>query len=212
MAYEEATLEAMLLQGCDTEKLNQLNQLSKEELVRLTCRLLDKTKEQVRQRYIINPSVTQDSVSSADVARAEAICTKWVPIGPDHSNGLCHHNISTSGLQLHWVGGEGGHFDLVIADHSLSNPTGDVMSSAMLLYRLCCLFDCTVEGRSGYANVWAIQLKHKATGECAGFSEHNGGAVLRVSKVPGVSGSMSDPFKKVWGNTAFGETFPPCLS
>jgi len=53
-----------------------------------------------------------------------------------------------------------------------------VISSAMLLYRLLCLFKCTVvsEGPEGYKCTWWITLKHNKTGERLMFGEWKGAA------------------------------------
>lgn len=59
-----------------------------------------------------------------------------------------------------------------------------VMSSALLLYRVCCLFagiHIDVMGRDAYKMVWQAEVKHKATGEAMGFSEWKGAALVRVS-------------------------------
>lgn len=53
-----------------------------------------------------------------------------------------------------------------------------VMSSAMLLYRVMCLFKCNVisEGPKGYKCTWWVTLQHKLTGEYLQFGEWKGAA------------------------------------
>jgi hypothetical protein len=49
--------------------------------------------------------------------------------------------------------------------------------SALLLYRLGCVFDGEVHfDREGYKCIWEFPLKHKKTGEIVIFGEHKGGS------------------------------------
>lgn len=59
-----------------------------------------------------------------------------------------------------------------------SGNMNEIMSSALLLYRLLCLFKCQVisYGPEGYKSVWWITLKHKQSGEILQFGEWKGAA------------------------------------
>lgn len=51
--------------------------------------------------------------------------------------------------------------------------------SALLLYRLGCVFDGEVHFcRNGYKCIWEFALKHEKTGEVVIFGEHKGGATF----------------------------------
>lgn len=56
----------------------------------------------------------------------------------------------------------------------------EAIPSALLMYRLACLFPGTIttEGQRGYKFVWQMALKHKATGEFVAFGEWKGGALF----------------------------------
>ena len=61
--------------------------------------------------------------------------------------------------------------------------TYEIISSANLLYRLCCLFrklPVDIEGPSGYKLVWTAYVKHKASGKVFGFSEWKGATTYRM--------------------------------
>ena len=61
-----------------------------------------------------------------------------------------------------------------------------LISSALLMYRLCCLFKCdvAVEGPRGYKCVWSIYLKHRHTNIYIGFSEHKASHIFQSSQDP----------------------------
>jgi hypothetical protein len=64
-----------------------------------------------------------------------------------------------------------------------------VISSALLMYRLCCLWpvNTEAEGWQGYKLVWTVTLRHKATGMFVQMSEWKGAPLVRFSsgaKVP----------------------------
>ena len=61
-----------------------------------------------------------------------------------------------------------------------------LISSALLMYRLCCLFKCdvVVEGPRGYKSVWAVYLKHRRTNIYIGFSEHKASHIFQSSQHP----------------------------
>lgn len=52
--------------------------------------------------------------------------------------------------------------------------------SALLMYRLACLFEgkMNIEGKEGYKFVWTLPLKHKETGEYLSFGEWKGGSLF----------------------------------
>lgn len=84
-----------------------------------------------------------------------------------------------------------------------------VMSSALLLYRVCCLYPGTyinVEGRQGYKVVWSAELTHKATGEAVGFSEWKGAGLLRVSSLDAPTEFVNDMLELL--NMLFDANFP----
>lgn len=56
----------------------------------------------------------------------------------------------------------------------------EAISSAMLMYRLACLFPgkITTDGQEGYKFVWSMHFKHVETGEVIGFGEWKGGALF----------------------------------
>ena len=60
------------------------------------------------------------------------------------------------------------------------------ISSALLLYRLCCLFPCEVKtyGPEGYKRVWFVKLRHKETDNIIGFTEHKAAIKFYAKKLP----------------------------
>lgn len=120
--------------------------------------------------YIIQPLYIQDRNDSSIYADTAAITAKWVPSDNMGGNGNIRptFNISTGKFTFdEHEYGEEGYCGMYTA-----------MSSAMLLYRLLCLYQAKVtsEGPDGYKCIWWITLKHKATNETITFGEWKGAA------------------------------------
>lgn len=56
----------------------------------------------------------------------------------------------------------------------------EAIPSALLMYRLACLFEGSIEaaGQEGYKVVWSMALKHEPSGEFLTFGEWKGGALF----------------------------------
>jgi len=127
------------------------------------------------ESYIINPPYCQGRVQNEVYERAEAQTSKWEPVEPPPGfascANVCPDYDRTTGK---FVFQPAGH----PADHSRYPGMFEVISSALLLYRLLCLFKATVEteGPNGYKCIWWVNLKHKETGEILRFGEWKGAA------------------------------------
>lgn len=137
--------------------------------------------------------MSQDRVGREMSEKAEQISSRWAAVPP--SDVASQEMSSTSNMRwskgqiwIQWDASSGkasltqsNHFDFT---QELSYPS--VISSALLLYRLCCLFKCQVdvEGPQGYKVVWSVHLQHKSSGHYVGFSEWKASALFRASKFP----------------------------
>jgi len=107
------------------------------------------------QRYIVDPPVSTSRLKRTAYEKADKITSKWIPVQRPNielcSNVRSNFNPTTKKF--------------------LFNPSTvgmyQVISSALLLYRLLCLFKASVEteGPAGYKCTWCITLKHKESGE-----------------------------------------------
>jgi hypothetical protein len=125
--------------------------------------------------YIISPPYCQGRVEHAVYERAEAQTVKWEPIEAPIGLGTCgnispEYDKTTGKCVLRPERHE--------RDPERFEYMFHVISSAMLLYRLLCLFkaDVETEGPEGYKCIWWVNLKHKETGEILRFGEWKGAA------------------------------------
>jgi len=123
--------------------------------------------------YFCNPDL--NAGRKANYKKAEAITAKWIPIPRDKATESLIGNVRPV-LSL---GDQKFHFK----DYKIQSPNKDkgmweAISSALMLYRLLCLFPAPVkvepEGR--YKCIWWVCLKHIDTGETLMFGEWKGAA------------------------------------
>lgn len=121
--------------------------------------------------YIVNPIYVQERVDKKVYARVEKQTAKWTPV--------TNMGDSCGNVRPIWDIKKG-KFSFSLKDEFNPGCCGmyQVISSALFLYRLLCLFKCTVksEGPEGYKNTWWITLQHKETGEKLTFGEWKGAA------------------------------------
>lgn len=134
------------------------------------------------RNYLVNAEYGAERVGDKAYTQARKAAAAWEPIA-ELPESYCG-NI-TSGLvydvvkaKFKYVADSMAVYQEEANGKLLSNC--QVMPSALWLYRLLCLFQCTVhsEGPDGYKLVWQIALKHKATGEVLVFREWKGGFSL----------------------------------
>ena len=192
----DACLQSLITSPTDPRRLYDL---SVDELVDLNHKLLTEHKAAKEElsylkanRYHVDPPVGQGRVGKDMYERVSRVTSAWEPATPqevrshDMSSVL---NMRTGQAQL--------VFDSTTEQASYSGPQQysnysnllayqSVISSPLLLYRLCCLFtvQIDVEGPEGYKVVWSIYLKHKASGIFVGFTEWKGSAAYLASKFP----------------------------
>lgn len=194
----DACLHSLIENPADSRKLYEL---SVDELVALNSRLLTEhqtIKKELNHlkenRYVVDPPVVQDRVDEKMRDLVSKTTSAWEPAS---SEDVIHHdmkavtNMLGEKLQLSWdsttgkVSYQSGRYR---QQQSYGNIFAyqTIISSPLLLYRLCCLFQCKVdvEGPDGYKLVWSVFLKHKASGVFVGFSEWKGSALYRASKFP----------------------------
>ena len=128
-------------------------------------------------RYLIDPPVVQDRVDEEVYARVREQTAKWTPV--DHMVKGCGN------VRPNW---NNKTKKFVFKDPNLNERFSDfykthtmfhdVISSALLLYRLLCLYKATVEteGPEGYKCTWWVTLKHNETGELLTFGDWKGAA------------------------------------
>lgn len=153
--------------------------LSTDELVELNSSLLKAVKEDLRQlkkyRYPVDPPSLQHRVGNEMNERVEKATIAWSSGSPaeaerqdlgkarsvsseepeteivwEEATGQAAYQLLTGGFGERWP---------KLLDYKC------IISSALLMYRLCCLFQCQVEVRGpwGYKSVWSIYLKHRST-------------------------------------------------
>ena len=192
----DACLQSLITSPTDPRKLYGL---SVDELVDLNHRLLTEhkaAKEELSHlkanRYHVDPPVGQARVGEDMYERVSRVTSAWEPATPQEVGSHVMSSVSnmrTGQAQLVFDGTTGqasysgaqqySNYRNLLAYQS-------VISSPLLLYRLCCLFtvQVDVEGPERYKVVWSIYLKHKASGLFVGFSEWKGSAIYRASKFP----------------------------
>ena len=121
------------------------------------------------ENYFCNPTYIQKR--DGDYEKATKITSKWEPVSSkDHD--LIGNVRPTFSLETEKFTFSHEKFlpDYIGMYH--------VISSALLLYRLICLYKAEVytEGPEGYKCIWWITLKHKETGEVLMFGEWKGAA------------------------------------
>jgi len=143
--------------------------------------------------YLVNPPYTQERLGNYE--RAKEITTKWTPINHNHTSTNSIIDSETSGnfmsslVYLHF---EDGKFSFdpptkqAMEDGTkLALPTylHHVISSALLLYRLNCLFVIwnIFEDVPRYKTLWWIVVRHKKTGKHLMFGEYKGAAGLNYT-------------------------------
>lgn len=130
------------------------------------------------KRYVVDPPRCGSRVDDKVYARVKVQTNKWTPMKV---------SVDGNGNLKPVMDRDTGKFLFKEYDHAKGNYAEfhedyaaicDAISSAMLLYRLLCLFQCTVisEGPEGYKCVWWVTLSHKATGEQLMFGEWKGAA------------------------------------
>lgn len=122
-------------------------------------------------QYVVNPEYVMDRVEPNVYDRVYKEANKWEFVEPPEI-GMCGNVRPSYNTIANEFTFEGSQFD--------ENRIGmyNVISSALLLYRLMCIFECNVKsaGREGYKCMWWITLKHKETGEFLQFGEWKGAA------------------------------------
>lgn len=186
----------------------ELYKLSVDELVDLNSKLLKEhqvVKQELSQirnnRYPVDPPVVQNRVGNDVYERVRKVTSAWEPAYPQDVSGFELSSITNmtgpNKLQLVYdlatgqVSYQTNH-GYGVGSNSLAYAT--VISSALLMYRLCCLFACevNVQGPAGYKLVWSIYLRHKASKIFVGFQEWKGSALYRASKFPPTETSFDD--------------------
>lgn len=185
-------LIAQLVVERDQEKATR--QQHEEELARLVGE---------ERRYVIDPPTFMHRVDWDDIVykRVEAVMAKWVPRPLDD-------DFAADELFLEDIMFRTEHPGRVAYNKeskTISFMTGPkrlseldlwyVMSSAMLLYRLCCLFSglrVHVKGPAGYKYVWTAEVQHVATGGLVNFGEHKGASHVSASHLQGPKEFLDD--------------------
>ncbi|DBB11266.1 hypothetical protein WJX82_007005 [Trebouxia sp. C0006] len=193
----DACLQSLITSPTDPRKLYDL---SVDELVDLNLKLLTEhkaTKEELSQlkanRYHVDPPVVQDRVGDDMYERFSRVTSAWEPatsqdVRSHEMSSLSNMQIGKTQLVFCRTSGQASYQSDPQQYSNYRNLLAyqSVISSPLLLYRLCCLFEAQVhvEGPGGYKVVWSIYLKHKASGIFVGFSEWKGSALYRASKFP----------------------------
>ena len=183
-----------------------LYKLSTDELVELNSTLLkdyqavkEENSQLKRYRYPVEPPRVQDRVGGKMYERVENVTRAWMPVPAAELEGKSMSSLSDMSTNsqtgrgtpdIMWEEATGQavyelrtdfyvHWQRLLAYNT-------VISSALLMYRLCCLFPCDVEafGQERYKYVWSIHLKHKSTNTYVGFSEWKGSPMFLSSKAP----------------------------
>jgi len=193
----DACLQSLITSPTDPRKLYDL---SVDELVDLNHKLLTEhkaAKEELSQlkanRYHVDPPVLQGRVGEDMYKRVSRVTSAWEPATPQDVRSHDMSSVSNmrpgqTQLVFSSTTGQASYQSGPPQYSNYSNLLAyqSVISSPLLLYRLCCLFDAQVdvEGPEGYKSVWSIYLKHTASGIFVGFSEWKGSALYRASKFP----------------------------
>ena len=210
-SLQERSISAILSTKYQVDA-SSLEKLTYDNLVQLVLALKEKNKKAEeelasvrRNRYVVDPPFVGDR--DGDYDRMRAICSKWsVDVAKDRSDVVMQSDSINLRLPLlysvkdrkHVLSGcPHGLFGQVPSDivrkhivdtgYNWQNPDFNMVhkaiSSANLLYRLCCLFQglsVDIEGQSKYKWVWAAYVKHKASGKVFGFSEWKGAVTYQM--------------------------------
>ena len=126
--------------------------------------------------YICNPDYNQERLPDTAYAKAKKITDKWEPI---------QRNLETCGNVRPTFNTKTNRFgfshELSFKEDSQYVGMYNVISSALLFYRLFCLWAftwnvCDGEGAQRYKCIWWLTLRHKDTGEILQFGEWKGAA------------------------------------
>lgn len=154
---------------------------------------LDVLEQRDERRYILDVPMWQDRVDQDVVDHTERVIVKWQPWHTANVPFVKDHWGIGSTMELSWHKGNKMWFMAqqreVWQNMEETLSIHRVISSALLLYRLCCLWpvNTEAEGWQGYKSVWTVTLRHKATGMFVQMSEWKGAALVRFSsgaKVP----------------------------
>ncbi|KAG5190727.1 hypothetical protein JKP88DRAFT_252029 [Tribonema minus] len=158
-----ADLTARSLPSLPHQVLLQIAQRSLET----TAELNEQEQARKRQRrYVVDPPQLTDRVFEADTEqRRWEIAEKWQLRKNNASGGA---RLAMERLRYAW-NIENGKLELAPSENSCDthHDIGDVLSSALLLYRLQCLFiaeNLHFVAIDGYKSVWSIGLYHRASG------------------------------------------------
>lgn len=127
-------------------------------------------------RYIVDPPVCTDRVDDKVYARVKKQTSKWEPVAVPPDCGCGNVRPVWDKTKGKFVFEQPGKDFLEF--YKNYDMMSSVISSAMLLYRLLCHFECPVmtEGPEGYKCIWWVTLKHKETGELLTLGEWKGAA------------------------------------
>lgn len=184
----------------------QLYKLSTDELVELNRKLLKdyqsvegELRQLRRYRYPVEPPRVQKRVAGNMHERVARITGAWQPVPVAEVQALEMVTLSDSqtrshrGKQAICIVWEEATAQVVYQIHAGRVQDWEkllaykaIISSALLLYRLCCLFKCDVKGRGpdGYKIVWSTYVKHRTTNTYVGFAEWKASPMFLTSNYP----------------------------
>ena len=130
--------------------------------------------------YLINPNYSLERVDQTVQDRVNLQTVKWEPQEKtlENSSGNVASNLRYSIETKKFEYRKTATLEQWVEEYNKYPPMCKVISSALLLYRLLCLFKTTVttEGPAGYKCTWWVTLKHKESGESLMFGEWKGAA------------------------------------
>jgi hypothetical protein len=105
------------------------------------------------------------------------ILKKWVNTGDELTGGMngnmCHHVNLNHKEGFVYLGKNNEYWNT--DDRKERDVTfSEAISTSLLLYRLCCLFDAQPIIENNYKSIWDFPVKHKETGKVVCFGEHKG--------------------------------------
>lgn len=153
------------------------------------------------ERYKIDPPRHCERVDDTVYKIARHICAKWQPVKRsdlriEDITGMNFLEISNMDQPRYTKGIYYSEIDKQVylkdksvatsADWPLGNESSVLISSHLLMYRLCCLFKghVDVSGPQGYKSVWEVYMRHKSTGQLISFTEHKGSPSFYSSIFP----------------------------
>jgi hypothetical protein len=136
--------------------------------------------------YVVKPEYIAERLKDNAYSKARKVTSKWVPVAelPEQYCGNITSDLTYSRSKRLFSFDKKDHEKYLdsITKEADADLVGihEVMPSALMLYRLLCLFQCTVhsEGPEGYKLVWQVALKHQESGEVIVFREWKGGLSL----------------------------------